>query len=167
MVSITEQAKQSPMNATPLGRDPLEIEYPSVNTCVTVTAVCPKNLIGLHLGLMMGAEKSADSTMIDLAHLGLYLQVLGQHIKVNGGGNASKVYIAGALAVWKDNASALWNSLKTEALKLAGNSSKLDMLQFDDTKAETVDIRVSSKGVQFTKVGERTSLVSADPKFVG
>ncbi len=56
---------------------------------------------------------------------------------------------------------------KTETLKLAGNDpSKWNAVQFDDSKAATVDIYVTWKGVQFTKVGERASIVSADAHFV-
>jgi hypothetical protein len=37
--------------------------------------------------------------------------------------------------------------------------------QFDDEKAETVDIYVTWKGVRFTKVRERTTIVPADASF--
>jgi hypothetical protein len=171
MVSIVEQAKQNPMNATPIGRDGSEIQYPGVNTCATVTACCLKNLIGMHLGLFMGAGEeggrgSEMSAMIDLAHLGLFFHVFEQHVKVHGGGEPRKIFVAGALDVWKSSARPQWNFLKTESLKLVGNdNSKWNAVQFDDSNAMTVDIYVTWKGVQFTKVGERTSIVPADAFF--
>ena len=56
MVSVVEQARQNPVNATPLGWDVTEVKYPAVNTCTTVTVCGQKGLVGLHLGLMMGGD---------------------------------------------------------------------------------------------------------------
>ena len=171
MVSIPEQARQNPMNATPIGWDPGEVKYPGVNTCTTITACCLKNLIGMHLGLFMGAGEeggkgSEQSAMLDVAHLDLFLHVFRQHITVNGGGPPRKIYIAGALAVWKSSARPLWNYLKTEVGKLVGgDSSKLAWVQFDDDTIMTVDIYVTWKGVQFSEVDNRVAVVAALPSF--
>jgi hypothetical protein len=171
MVSIPEQARQNPRNATPIGRDTSEVKYPGVNTCTTITACCLQNLIGMHLGLFMGAGEeggkgSEQSEIIDLGRLELYLHVLRQHITINGGGPARKIYIAGALDVWKTSARSQWNYLKAELLKLVGNDpSKLSWVQFDDEQSMTVDIFVTWKGVQFSEVDNRAAVVAALPSF--
>jgi hypothetical protein len=171
MVSIAEQARQNPMNATPIGRDPVEVKYPAVNTCATVTVCCLSNLIGLHLGLFMGAGEeggkgSESSEMIDLARLDLFLHVLRQHVRVYGGGEPRKIYVAGALAVWQ-TVGPQWPYLKSELAKLLPNKPhELRYVQFDDSVVTTVDIYVTFGGVQFTQVGQRGSIVQADPSFI-
>src|SRR5271154_7148008 len=124
MVSIVEQGRQVPMNATPFGFDMAEVVYPGVNTCTTVTAYGGRGLAGLHLGLFMGAGEeggkgSADSKMIDNAYLDTYLNVLKQQAYVKAATITQKrafnvnvesktlggIYVAGALVVWRDSAS--------------------------------------------------------------
>jgi hypothetical protein len=76
MVSVVEQARQNPVNATPLGWDVTEVRYPAVNTCTTVTVCGQKGLVGLHLGLMMGGDLP-DPT-IDNSYLDMYLNMTGE-----------------------------------------------------------------------------------------
>jgi hypothetical protein len=87
MVSVVEQGRQKPMNATPMGWDVTEVKYPGVNTCTTVTACGQKGLVGLHLGLFMGAGEeggkgSENAAMIDNAYLDMYLHMMKQQAYV-------------------------------------------------------------------------------------
>lgn len=179
MVSIAEQAKQVPKNATPFGFDATEILYPSVNTCATISLVGARGLAGLHLGLVMGdvitqgVREGEHSQMIDQAYLDMYLNVLRQqaHVKADTVSQAKllgktverrvleAIYVAGALEIWKGNAAAQWKRLKSSVDKWAGESNiKPRYFQFDDKVAETVDIHVRRAGVSFTKAGTATAV---------
>jgi len=173
MMSIAEQARQKPMNATPFGFDVVEVLYPAVNTCATVTAFGGRGLAGLHLGLFMGAGEeggkgSEDSKPIDNAHLDLYLHVLKQQAYVKAATVVRKkafnvnvesksldgIYVAGALEVWKTSfRNTLWKAL-TDYLKAFAKESgaRLEYFQFDADVESTVDIHVNKMGVRFTKV---------------
>lgn len=180
MVSIAEQARQTPMNATPFGFDAAEVLYPGVNTCATVTAFGARGLAGLHLGLFMGAGEeggrgSEQSKMIDKAYLDLYLDILKKQAYVKAATIAQRkavgvtverksidgVIVAGALEVWQSSNRALWNQLKAWVEKLAEEHGlKPRYFQFDDTKADTVDIHVNRQGVQFKKTRTATTVNS-------
>ncbi len=167
MIDIVEQAKQSPRNATPLGWDATHLRYPGVNTCLTVSTIGKARfgktnaqgmLVGLHLGLFMGAGQeggagSEDSAMISPAHLGLYLDMLVQHAWVRGGG-AERIYIAGAVDVWRASAPTLWRQVQTTTdvwhVKM---HAPVEIVRFDDDVCATVDINVTRAGVGFTTVG--------------
>lgn len=167
MVNIVEQAKQSPRNATPLGWDPTHLCYPGVNTCLTISAIGKANfgktrkegmLVGMHLGLFMGAGEeggkgSEDSTMIDDAYLGLYLHMMEQHAWVRGGG-AERLYIAGAVDVWRCSAASQWRKVTT-TLDVWSTKMRapVDIVRFDDDVCATVDVHVTRAGVRFTTVG--------------
>jgi hypothetical protein len=173
MVSIAEQARQNPKNATPFGFDMAEVVYPGVNTCATVTAVGGRGFAGLHLGLYMsageeGGKGSENSKPIDDAYLDMYLHVLKQQAYVKAATmtqrtalnrsvarkSLDRIYVAGALAVWKSSfRNTLWKKLKEYASKLAEESgAQLEYFQFNDDVAFTVDIHVNRAGVRFTKV---------------
>lgn len=167
MISIVEQAKQSPSNATPVGWDTEKLCFPGVNTCLTITAVGKLTfgkamkqgqLVGMHLGLFMGAGQeggggSENSTMISDAHLDMYLRVMEQHAWIRGGG-ASRIYLAGALDVWKQNAAAKWRKVaSTMDVWSRKMAAPVSAVAFDDDKSMTVDIYVDRGGVKFTTPG--------------
>lgn len=164
MKSIVEQAKQNPSNATPIDWDAEKICYPGVNTCLTVTTIGKNGLlVGMHLGLFMGAGQaggkgSENSKMIDDAYLGMYLFVLEQHTWVRGGG-AERIYVSGALDVWKQNAGKQWQQVKT-AVDVWSKKMGAPVVEvaFDDEKSMTVDIYVIRGGVQFTTPGTDTAV---------
>ena len=182
MVSVPEQARQIPMNATPFGFDTTEIVYPAVNTCATVTLFGARGLAGLHLGMFMGAGEeggkgSENSRMLDQTYLDTYLHVLKQQAYVKAATETQKtiinvnvkstsldgIYVAGALEVWKSSSLALWNRLKSSLDKLAQeNNVKVKYFQFDDAASFTVDVHVQKTGVRFTQVGNQT-VVAAIP----
>lgn len=170
MIRIAEQAKQSPRNATPLGWDATHLCYPGVNTCLTISAIGKPHfgktskegmLVGMHLGLFMGAGEeggkgSEHSKMIDDAYLGLYLYMLGQHAWVRGGG-AERLYIAGAVDVWRSSAAAQWRQV-TATLDVWSTKMRapVEIVRFDDDVCATVDVHVTRAGVRFTTVGTDT-----------
>lgn len=178
MVSVAEQARQVPVNATPFGFDVAKILYPGVNTCVTVTLFGARGLAGLHLGLFMGAgaeggKGSEDSKMIDQAYLDTYLNVLKLQAYVKASTVTQKkalnvnveskslegIYVAGALDVWRASGRQMWNYLKAYLDKLAkDNNLKVQYFLFDDDVAATVDIHVQKMSVKFTKVGTETAV---------
>lgn len=169
MNSIVEQAKQKPSNATPVGWDAEKICYPGVNTCLTVTTIGRNTsgkaglIVGMHLGLFMGAGQeggkgSENSTMIDDAYLGMYLFVLEQQAWVRGGG-AERIYISGAIDVWKQNAQNQWRQVTT-AVGVWGKkmAAPIDIVAFNDAQHMTVDIYVTRAGVRFTAPGTDTAV---------
>ena len=184
MVSVAEQARQNPMNATPLGWDAADVKYPAVNTCTTVTACGQKGMVGLHLGLFMGAGEeggkgSENAKMIDNAYLDLYLQMMKQQAYVRAAGTVVRqmgnlrkedkkldaIYVAGALQVWVDSAPNMWTRLKDNLGRFAKESgATLQYFQFDDSKIATVDIFVTKAAVKFTKAGDAT-VVGRDVSF--
>jgi hypothetical protein len=184
MVSVVEQGRQNPMNATPVGWDVADVKYPGVNTCTTVTACGQKGLVGLHLGLFMGAGQeggkgSENAAMIDNAYLDLYLHMMKQQAYVRAAGTVTRqlgnlrkedkkldtIYVAGALQVWAGSAPAIWSRLRSNLERFAKESgARLEYFQFDDSKVMTVDIFVNKGAVKFTKVGE-AAVVTRDVTF--
>lgn len=178
MVSIPEQARQVPKNATPYGFDAAEVLFPGVNTCATVTIFGARGLAGLHLGMFMGAGEeggkgSEDSKMIDNAYLDMYLHVLklqaynrastltkGKAFKVEVEKKSlDGILVAGAIDVWRASAVGQWNFIKAYLAKIANdNGITVQYYQFDDEQAMTVDIYVQRTGVRFTKVGTQTAV---------
>ena len=185
MVSVVEQGRQNPMNATPVGWDVADVKYPAVNTCTTVTACGQKGLVGLHLGLLMGAGQeggkgSEDAKIIDNAYLDMYLHMMKQQAYVRAAGTVTRqvlnvqresrkldaIYVAGALQVWVDSAPGMWSRLKENLNKFANEAgARIDYVQFDDRKITTVDIYVTKGAVKFTKAGEVATVVNRDMGF--
>ncbi len=184
MISVVEQGRQKPMNATPLGWDATDVKYPAVNTCTTVTACGQKGLVGLHLGLFMGAGEeggkgSENAAMIDNEYLDMYLHMMKQQAYVRAAETVMRqvlnvqrqdrkldvVYVAGALQVWVDSAPSMWARLKGNLEKFAKEAgARLEYFQFDDRKVATVDILVTKGAVKFTKAGEAAA-VNRDVSF--
>lgn len=169
MIKIVEQAKQSPRNSTPVGWDADTLCFPKVNTCLTISTVGKDGgkLVGLHLGLFMGAGEeggkgSENSTMIDEAHLEMYLHVQEQQAWVRGNG-ASDIYVAGAVEVWQCSAPTLYSLIERTvdvwATKMGATLHK-PFKQFDDGKtgSTTVDVYVTRQGVRFTKPDSDTAV---------
>ncbi len=178
MISVVEQARQNPVNATPLGWDVTQVKYPAVNTCTTVTACGQKGLVGLHLGLMMGGD-IPDPT-IDNSYLDMYLNMTRQQAYVRAAGTVTRqlgnlrkedkkldtIYVAGALGVWVASAPKIWARLKDNLGKFAKETgARLEYFQFDDSKVTTVDIYVTKAAVKFTEVDKSGSVVNRDVAF--
>lgn len=162
MKIIAEQARQNPRNATPIGWDAEELCYPAVNTCITISAIGGAKferrkeqrdgmLVGLHLGMFMGAGEeggkgSEDSKPIDDAYLDMYLYVMEKHVWLKAGG-AKRLIVTGATEMWEQAASVQWRKITTTlGVWRKKMNFDLEIIQFDDSVLQSVDIYVSRSG---------------------
>lgn len=159
MQRIVEQARQTPINATPIGWSDGGVVFPKVNTCLTITSIAPVGpAIGLHLGMFMDdtGPHSAMPSVLPKDHLTSYLNVMEKHVGVKQT-MPIRIYIAGCVWLWQSQQPGLWTVItkwaEVTAAKYTGTVKP--PMQFDDRASYTVDIEVTGTGVKFYKPDTR------------
>lgn len=165
MERISEQARQTPVNATPMGWHDNGVIFPSVNTCLCIASVPTAGpVIGMHLGITMddagGDFAKADTygaPTLPQDLLNNWLRLMELQIGVRQT-KPIRVYVAGSVDVWRGNVADHYRIVtawaRETARKYAGQY--IDPIQFNDRVSYTVDIYVDGNGVRFTEQGNDT-----------
>lgn len=167
MKQIPEQARQTPVNATPMGWDNDGVIFPSVNTCLCIASVpITGPVIGMHLGITMddagGHFAKADTNGAPTLPQDLlrnWLRLMELQISVRQT-KPIRVFVAGSVAVWRGNVADHYRVVTAWARETARKygGQYIDPIQYDDDVSYTVDIYVDANGVRFTEPGNDTAV---------
>ena len=125
------------------------IMYPSVNTCLTLTYICPEGLVGAHFGLTQ-----KNGTIYPFNKIEDTLNEMDA-LMVKAGGKPNKVFLIGNILIWSHNASKNFTELKSKGYKvlfdpITFEGDHTNFVQEEtglgEKEAATVDIEIWPQG---------------------